>query len=275
MKIKDFTVIRNGGALPSPHDVEVSGEGQVYLNDFLTSATFLLEELEQAALACELPDQYEENISAAKRILHTIKGEGGVVGIDDVFQICHQAEFALEENEVDKHADILLTIKDWLGKAVVYLAGGNTDIAQENACKDNLIMKTLIVEDDFASRKALQIHLSDYGCCFCAANGREAVEAFKEALDQKELYDLICMDIMMPEMNGHEALEQIRKIERERNIYGLEGVKVIMTTSLDDSKNIMGAFKEGCEAYIVKPIRKEHFFAEMKKLGLPKTENKE
>lgn len=129
-------------------------------------------------------------------------------------------------------------------------------------------MKCLIVEDDFAARKLLQVYLSDYADCFIAVNGHEAVEAIREALEEGESYDLICLDIMMPEMDGHKALEAIRQVEKEHGIGGLDGVKVIMTTALDDSKNIMGAFRTGCEAYIVKPIRKEKLLEEIKQLGL-------
>lgn len=129
-------------------------------------------------------------------------------------------------------------------------------------------MKCLIVDDEFAARKLLQVYLSDYADYFVAVNGREAVEAVREALEEREPYDLICLDIMMPEMDGRQALETIRQIEKEHGIGGLDCVKVIMMTALDDSKNIMDAFRTGCEAYIVKPIRKEQLLKEMKHLGL-------
>ena len=74
-------------------------------------------------------------------------------------------------------------------------------------------MKTLIVEDDFTSRLFLQTFLSRYGECHIAVNGREAVEAFRMAADNGSPYDLICMDIMMPEMDGQEAVKQIRALE--------------------------------------------------------------
>lgn len=129
-------------------------------------------------------------------------------------------------------------------------------------------MKYLIVEDDFAGRRLLQRYLSDYGECDIAVDGKEAVEAFRQALEDNEPYDLICLDIMMPNMDGRDALKAIRQIENERGIRGLDGVKVIMTTALGDSKNVVGSFREGCEAYIVKPIEKKKFLEEMEKLGL-------
>ena len=128
-------------------------------------------------------------------------------------------------------------------------------------------MKILIAEDDFACRKLLQSFLSEYGDCIIVTNGLEAVKAVKDSLDENLPYDLICLDIMMPEMDGHKALKSIRKIENEHGIVGLDGVKVIITTALSDSASVIEAFKEGCEAYIVKPIGKQNFFEEMEKLG--------
>ena len=129
-------------------------------------------------------------------------------------------------------------------------------------------MKILIAEDDYACRKLLQSFLSEYGDCFVATNGREALEAVKDALDEGLPYDLICLDIVMPEMDGHKALEAIRRIENERGIVGLNGIKVIVTTVLGDSASIMGAFKSGQEACIVKPFSKRNLLEEMEKLGL-------
>ncbi len=129
-------------------------------------------------------------------------------------------------------------------------------------------LKILVVEDDFTSRKVICGMLQHYGNCDVAVNGKEAVMAFSEALDQGKKYDLICLDIMMPEMDGQDALKEIRRIERERNITGSDSVKIIMTTALSDSKNLMKAFQEQCEAYIVKPIRKEKLLEQLHLLEL-------
>jgi two-component system chemotaxis response regulator CheY len=116
----------------------------------------------------------------------------------------------------------------------------------------------------------MQIYLKDYGETDIAVNGREAIEAFSLALQNNEPYDLVCLDIMMPEMDGMEALEKIREIEEQNNIFGLSGVKVIMTTAKEQSKDIFGAFNAGCEAYIIKPVKKEALEKEMRKLDLIK-----
>ncbi|HMK65399.1 MAG TPA: response regulator, partial [Thermodesulfobacteriota bacterium] len=82
----------------------------------------------------------------------------------------------------------------------------------------------------------------------------------------KELkpYDLICLDIMMPEMDGQELLKKICSAESDM---GVPEVKIIMTTALDDSKNIMTAFRNQCEAYLVKPIRREKVEEQLRAFG--------
>jgi two-component system chemotaxis response regulator CheY len=129
-------------------------------------------------------------------------------------------------------------------------------------------MKCLIAEDDFVSRELLHAFLKHHADCHMACDGRQAVEMFAEALDEEEPFDLICMDIMMPGLNGRDAMKEIRRIEAEQGIGGLDGVKIIMTTALDDSRDILGSFREGCEAYVVKPIHKGKLVAEIEKLGL-------
>jgi two-component system chemotaxis response regulator CheY len=129
-------------------------------------------------------------------------------------------------------------------------------------------VKCLIVEDDFTSRRLLETFLADCADCFAACDGSEAIEAFIDALDFGRPFDLICLDVMMPGMSGHEVLTEMRRVEAERGIGGLDGVKVIMTTALDDSGNILGSFREGCEAYVVKPVCRDKLLAEIEKLGL-------
>lgn len=133
-------------------------------------------------------------------------------------------------------------------------------------------MKCLIVEDDFSARKLLQMYLYNYADCYIAINGPEAVDAVQEAMEQGQPYELICLDIMMPQMDGLEALKAIRHIEEDYRKYGHKPSKVIMTTALSDPKHVIGSFKMGCESYIVKPIKKDDLLREMAKLGLIKLE---
>ena len=115
-------------------------------------------------------------------------------------------------------------------------------------------MRILIAEDDFASRKVILKFLSEYGECDVTVDGMEAIDAFMMALEDGDPYDLICLDVMMPIMDGYQALKNIRDIEREHNIPEEEMVKIIMTTALNEQKNVKKAFELGCTVYCAKPI---------------------
>jgi len=128
-------------------------------------------------------------------------------------------------------------------------------------------MRALIVEDEFLSRKVLRSFLMTLFEVEIVVNGREAVEAFKLAHSEDQPYDLILMDIMMPEVDGIEALHRIRTLEEKEAL--TPKVKVIMTTALDDPQTVIKSFYEGeASAYIVKPVAKDKLFKELEKLGL-------
>lgn len=130
------------------------------------------------------------------------------------------------------------------------------------------MMKILLAEDDFVTRKFMVNFLSKYGECDVTVDGMEAVDAFMMALEDEEPYDLVCLDIMMPVMDGYQALVGIRNLEKERDIPQEKAVKVIMTTALNDESNVKMAFELGCTVYSGKPIDQERFEQAMKKLGL-------
>jgi len=126
----------------------------------------------------------------------------------------------------------------------------------------------LIAEDDFASRKAILKFLSVYGECDVTVAGMEAIDAFMMALEEDDPYDLICLDVMMPIMDGYQALKNIREIEREHNVPQDKQAKVIMTTALNEEKNVKKAFELGCTVYCAKPIDVEKLRGMLEKLGL-------
>jgi len=129
-------------------------------------------------------------------------------------------------------------------------------------------MKILIAEDDFTSRKILQQYLKPFGDADIAVNGKEVVSAFSKALKDQAPYELVCLDIMMPEMDGQTALTNIRKLETNFDINYPDSARIIMTTALSDGKNVLGAFKSGAEAYLTKPIDKIKLYEQLEKLGI-------
>ncbi len=129
-------------------------------------------------------------------------------------------------------------------------------------------MKTLLAEDDFTSRKFMDKYLSQYGECDVTVDGEEALDAFMMALDDEEPYDLVCLDIMMPVLDGYQVLKAIRDIEAQKKIPKDKCVKVIMTSALNEEHKVKMAFDLGCEAYAGKPIDVQKLEQVLKKLEL-------
>ena len=129
-------------------------------------------------------------------------------------------------------------------------------------------MRILLAEDDYVTRKAMDSFLSKYGTCDVTVDGMEAVDAFLLALEEDDPYDLVCLDVMMPVMDGYQALMGIRNLEKQKNIPPEKAVKVIMTTALNEEQNVKMAFELGCDIYSGKPIDQKRFEQAMKKLGL-------
>jgi two-component system chemotaxis response regulator CheY len=76
------------------------------------------------------------------------------------------------------------------------------------------------------------------------------------------------MDIMMPEMDGQTAVRKIRALEEAGGTLSTNGVKIIMTTALDDVKNVVESFMALCDAYLFKPIDQEQLLGHIKDLHL-------
>jgi two-component system chemotaxis response regulator CheY len=130
-------------------------------------------------------------------------------------------------------------------------------------------MKFLIVEDDFGSRRLLQALLKPYGTSDVVVDGDEAVEAFRLAWEENDPYDAVFLDIMMPNVDGHEALRRIREVEKSIGVEERDRVHVIMTTALEDPKNVVEAYyRGGATSYLVKPIDRESVRSELEKLGI-------
>lgn len=134
--------------------------------------------------------------------------------------------------------------------------------------KESKMKKILIVEDDFASRKFIMKFMQQYGECDVTVDGLEATEAYMAAVDEGEPYDLICLDVMMPVMDGYQVLKLIRDMESQRGVAEEERVKIIMMTALNQKDNVDKAFEMGCTVYCAKPLDLDKVKSVIEKLGL-------
>lgn len=130
------------------------------------------------------------------------------------------------------------------------------------------MLKILIAEDDMVSRKLLWKVLDEYGDCDLVVNGMEAIDAHMMAVKEKEPYDLICLDIMMPRVDGVKVLKTIRDIESQ--MPELKPAKVIMVTALSETEVVDDTFNKGADAYATKPVDIDKLIEVMKNLELIK-----
>ena len=128
-------------------------------------------------------------------------------------------------------------------------------------------MRILIAEDDMTSRLFMRKFLEQFGSCDVAMNGMEAVDMVSDSIRQGSHYDLICLDIMMPKIDGIQALAAIREIEKKMDT-SMTPAKVIMTTALNDKSTVDEAYGAGAEAYAWKPIDTGKFKEVLVNLGL-------
>jgi two-component system chemotaxis response regulator CheY len=249
--------------------------------------------MEKNLLAIELggADVEGELVNCVFRAVHSVKGGAAFFDLAKVHELAHQAEHAMalirsrQMVPTPGRVSILLRATDTL-RALIDDPGASNRVdisaimtaleglsADGNACAgpvrgNGWRLRALLVEDDITSRLVLQTFLARYGDCHVAVNGREAVEAYRLALEHRRGYDLICMDIMMPEMDGREAVRQIRAMEEAQGILSTYGAKIVMTTALSGVKEVIRCFRELCDAYLVKPIDLGQLLAHMKSYEL-------
>jgi len=239
----------------------------------------------------------QERLNRVFRAIHSIKGGSSFFDLVKICELAHEMEDLLalvRSRDLAPTPDrvrVLLRAADRLSELIQNPGASNqADIAevmaalarvpadgQGSAAKaDTPVdrpsqgarpLRVLLAEDDFTSRLVLQSFLSGYGECHIAVNGKEAVEAFRSASERGQRYDLICMDIMMPEMDGREAVRHVRALEKSQGILSA-GVKIIMTTTVHDIKEVIRCFQELCDAYLMKPIDLAELLSQMRSYKL-------
>lgn len=131
-------------------------------------------------------------------------------------------------------------------------------------------MRILIAEDDQTSRKFLAQVLAQYGECDLTVDGLEALDAFLLSLQEKRPYGVVCLDIMMPKVDGVKALQTIRQLEQGQGGDVKATAKVIMISALEEPHFVQTAFDLGCNVYLAKPLTVNELEDAMEKIGIKK-----
>ena len=109
-------------------------------------------------------------------------------------------------------------------------------------------MDILLVEDNLLNQKVVIFNLKKYNYNVTAVtNGPDAIETVKQ-----QRFDLVLMDIMLPEMNGYEITETIRKYENDNGVETPVPIIAITANTLDNDRD--RCFKVGMNEYLSKPF---------------------
>lgn len=119
---------------------------------------------------------------------------------------------------------------------------------------ENKKVKLMIVEDDKKLRRLLEIELEHAGYDVVSfENGIDAIEEFKN-----ENPELVILDIMLPDMDGYEIAERLRKLSPD--------VIILMLTALGMKKDKLAGFEAGADDYLTKPFDNEELLARIRAL---------
>ena len=125
-------------------------------------------------------------------------------------------------------------------------------------------MKILVVDDEALLVKGIRFNLQNEG--YEVITGSNGVEAVNAAM--KDQPDLIVLDVMMPEMDGLEATEVIRKLERP----DAATIPIVAATASAFEDDRIAIFNAGMNGYLLKPLNDESVYVEMKKQLFPEGE---
>ena len=241
------------------------------------------------------------------RAFHSVKSAVGYLHLESLISLSHLSESVLAEVRdeniefISEHAEMLLAAADRIREALNSKDPSDLDLSEELKSLSAILisrrtsvfepgppareeaarlkssragpaqvrrLKMLVADDEFTSRVLLQGLLSRYGECHIAVTGKEAVEAFRAARQAGEGYDLICMDIRMPEMDGPEAVQQIREIEGSERCYCSAAARIFMTTGVHEIKAVRASFQALADAYLFKPIQGDDLIDHLRSSGL-------
>ena len=242
----------------------------------------------------------EDRVDRAFRAVHAVKEGAGFFDLVNIREVARQTEDALapirshamvltadrvgvllraadklhelsKETGASNHADIAEITAALAGLTADRVKRVNQGASADKGCasetgqahQGGTPLRVLLVEDDFASRLLLQTFLSRYGECHIAVNGREAVDAVRSAMERGQSYDLICLDLMLPESSGYDVLEFLRR-------EGKGNTPVLMMSARSLPEDRAQAEELGATLYLIKPFTRADFSRAVKAVMEPR-----
>ena len=134
-------------------------------------------------------------------------------------------------------------------------------------------MRILIADDETVSREKLRLIMTHFGDAEAFESGDDALKAYEKAHKEKKPYNLIMLDINMPNKTGIQVLLEIRASETILNLSDKEKAIVLMVTSKTDKVHIVSCVQAGCDSFIAKPFDLIIVSEKLAKFGITKTSN--
>lgn len=128
-------------------------------------------------------------------------------------------------------------------------------------------MKILIIDDEMAALAKMKLLLNSYGECTLSTNADQALQLCEEAIKAQKPFKLISIDIQLGDVDGNDLLEKINQLELEAQV---PAATKIMVTAMGTAENLVLAHAKGCDAFIVKPVKRDPLDQKMLSLGLKK-----
>ncbi|MBN2281731.1 MAG: Hpt domain-containing protein [Candidatus Marinimicrobia bacterium] len=151
IKLSDYQKIFQPGESDKPAQEEKKSEMKIVTDhlpvnadedifkDFLANQVTVMEDLESLIMKLDSGDKHHA-LSEIKRILHTIKGEANLMGLNLVSEVCHETETFIAKPEVG--SDFLFLLKDWMTDTYAYYSGKAESLPDNEAIFQLLNMKT-------------------------------------------------------------------------------------------------------------------------------------
>ena len=129
-------------------------------------------------------------------------------------------------------------------------------------------MRTLVVDRNAEIREEMWRWLSVFGECVTAESGEEGLVYFKESFQENDIFDLVCTDIILDDMDGFQMIRQAREIEKMMGVSEEYKAKIVVVSARNESRNVKRALEVGADAYAGRPITGEKFISSLQRLKL-------
>ena len=126
-------------------------------------------------------------------------------------------------------------------------------------------MRSLAIDDEFVVLSKMVAMLESFGQCDAAMTSRQALDLFRRALEEARPYDLVTIDINLPDMSGIMLLGRLNEEEGRRSA---PRARKLMVTAESTMLNVLASASADCDGFLAKPLRRAVLSEKLVDLGL-------